>query len=332
MKTYYPISHESAVQFWRNATSKKYLSNFTLQSRKLVALPIEYSCPDVQEIANQIHTKLGIEFPIVMVVPNVNAFKKKPTVKTVVRPKALPNGSFISLADKILIASPEYCFLTFSRSLPFEKLVEFSNNLCSMYLIDKSAEHGQSSFLPICTVKSISKYLSQVENFKGIIVARKAIKYSVDNSNSPMESKLAVILIIPRSRGGYGLPKMKMNYHAELSKRASKLIGRDSIMVDMCWPEEKVVVEYDSDETHLNSKQHEFDKARINALTQSGYTVITITKKDLYSINKLDTIVDTIRKALNLRNESKMLTKYFDKRKSVIMNLFYQKNTYNAYL
>lgn len=251
-------------------------------------------------------------------------FRHTRWVKNVIRTKYLPPASFISLNDNVLVASPEYCFLSIATTLEFENLVETANNLCSMYLNDTSAEHGQIPFEPVCTVELIKKFLNNIENFRGIHIAQTAIKYAVNNSNSPIESKLAVIFCIPKMRGGNGFKKMKMNASISLCEKARKLVGRNELVVDMVWPKEKVIVEYDSDETHLTSGQHAFDKSRVNALNLSGYRVITITRKDLYSLKNFDAISEVLRKALRIRPNKPALEKYYDIRKKVFKNLFYK--------
>lgn len=326
MKTLYPISHESALQFWRSSKSWKHLKKLSINERKLSRVPEKYLCSVTNDSAIYIHDELRLEYPIVFMVAERKSFIYSSRIKTVLRPQNLTQSSFSNINENIIIATPEYCFLTLAKNTPFEELVEIANNLCSRYLIDENKEYGQCTMDEhVCNTTLIRKYLTGVKNYKGLKKAILAVKYAVDNSNSPMESKLAVIICIPKVRGGYGLPKMKMNYYIKLSEEGAKLVGCEWLMVDMVWLNEKVIVEYDSDEAHLDSNQHSFDMARINALNQSGYRVITITKKDLRSVRNLDAVMEVLRMALHLRNNKKELEKYIDRRRNVMINLFYKK-------
>jgi len=324
LRNLYPISHQSAFEFWRNAVNLKYLKKLSVAERKITSLPEKYVCPAGHEVALKIHNTFGVEYPVILMQPAANNLQHSKWLKCVVRPKGIPPSSFVEIGHGVMVASPEYCFISLARNTSIEKLVEVANNLCARYLIDEAGAYGQRSMdMPICTVSSIEKYCSKVKILKGINKARVAIKYAVDNSNSPMESKLAVILCLPKNRGGYGFKKMKMNYCVHLSEIAAKHMGRETLMVDMVWPKEKVAVEYDSNASHLTSSQHAYDKERVNALIQSGYRVITITSTDLRNLKALDAVTELLRFEIHIRSKKAELEKYRDKRLGVLKNLFY---------
>lgn len=323
MKIYYPIAPQSAIQFWREALGKGKIKKRIITDKKYHIVPKEYLCPATIKKTEEIHEEVGIDLPITFVQPAKKYIRHTRAVNSIVRAKNLPQEAFLSMGRGMLMASPEYCFLYFANVLSYEKLVELGNDLCSIYVIDKKAKTGQSSSHSICSADELEEFVEKVRNFKGVKNARAAIKFVVDKSKSPRESKLAAIMFIPVKRGGYGLPKGLMNFRISLSKDGVALAKCKFLSGDIVWLDQKLVVEYDSDLTHLESNQHAFDKARVNALNQSGYRVITITKKTLSSLNDLDEMADTIRKALGLRSQKQELDKYKEKRWEVMKNLFY---------
>jgi very-short-patch-repair endonuclease len=50
---------------------------------------------------------------------------------------------------------------------------------------------------------------------------------------------------------------------------------------DLLWREKRVIVEYDSDQSHSGSAARRYDAIRHNALTAQGYRVIHISREDL---------------------------------------------------
>ncbi len=99
-------------------------------------------------------------------------------------------------------------------------------------------------------------------------------------------------------------------------------MGCDRLTGDMVWYEEKVIVEYDSNTTHLNSSQAAYDKKRAAAFMQVGYTVITLTPEDLKSLASLDKAFSVIRSSLGLKNVDHELTRNIKKRSEVFHLLF----------
>lgn len=91
-----------------------------------------------------------------------------------------------------------------------------------------------------------------------------------DFSASPQESRLYIILTLPRSYGGFGLKDLKFNCRIKLSKEAQTICGRTHIKPDLCNLKNKVAIEYDSDTFHSEISQNRTDKKRLDALNYDG--------------------------------------------------------------
>ncbi|WP_417341431.1 hypothetical protein [Gordonibacter urolithinfaciens] len=130
---------------------------------------------------------------------------------------------------------------------------------------------------------------------------QRILPYLADGSASARESKLALILGLPLSRGGYGLGIPLMNYEVSANSAARAISGRRSFRCDLCWPEAKLDVEYQSREHHEGEVSRLRDSRRANALVAMGWIVIGVTNDELDSMLATDTIAASIRKRLGKR-------------------------------
>ena len=263
--------------------------------------------------------------PLHVMVPDLDSRRYLKGFSYHLQPKNLPESSFIKLNPLLSICSPELCYLQAAlsiKSLP--KLVCFANDLCAIYVKDNSIQYQQRQRESITSTAEIRHYLESVTGVHGIKQARKAIRYSVDRSNSPMESKLAVLCRLPFRLGGYSLPEPKMNYEITLSADASRHLLRESIKCDMVWPERKVALEYESNLTHLSVAQHGYDKSRATALQLSGYRVVYVTSQDLKNFQTVEKVFQMLRNTLGLRRNKDVLAKNIDVRRQAVSELLFQ--------
>lgn len=65
-----------------------------------------------------------------------------------------------------------------------------------------------------------------------------------------------------------------MNYEVRASRAAEALTGKKSFRMDLCWPERKLDVEYQSREWHEGEASRVSDSRRANALMSMGWTVV----------------------------------------------------------
>ena len=233
-------------------------------------------------------------------------------------PTLLPSGSFTPVCDLLNISSPEYTFLQAALNLPIHKLVRLANDLCAMYLIDSDSDTFQRNRDPVTSVESIKCFLDRAKGLKGVQLARQAITYALDNSNSPKESQLATLARLRGVHGGYGTSGQILNLNVTLSKKGAEYYGRSTCCCDMVWPKEKIVLEYDSNLTHLTREQHAIDKSRATALTMSGYQVISVTADKVSSFHKIEDLFWGLRRMLGLKAGEAEREKHYEKRWKVV--------------
>ena len=123
--------------------------------------------------------------------------------------------------------------------------------------------------------------------------------------------------------GGFGLDQPELNKRIDLSKKASKVFGKDHYVCDMFWTDKKIAVEYDSDQQHTGSDRIASDSIRRNTLESSGIKVVTITKQQLYNSIELTRAAQTIAGHMGRRLFSRKCnfnTKHQELRKQLLKN------------
>ncbi|MBQ9814542.1 MAG: hypothetical protein IJM53_02500 [Lachnospiraceae bacterium] len=328
------INSVSAFEFWRNARCQLNADQYSFKNRDLVDLPLEYEFKMNNKLALFLTEQLKISPPLYVVAPRAGLRSECIETKCSTRPKHLPPRSFVEVPcpglgpmHKVLVACPELCFVQLAPQLHFEELVYLGFELCGTYVFDKFAAAGQLRREQIATADSIRDYVSQAHDMKGLIKARQAARYLIDNSNSPMESKIVTNAVLPFFRGGYAVPFPVLNERAQLTVKGEKALRQDEVVPDALWRRQRVTLEYDSDLTHLSSEQHDRDQNRSNAVTASDFKGISFTRADFKNPENSYMAFTTLRGVLGMRDEEATLRKYADKRKEVFQRLFGQKQS-----
>ena len=271
-------------------------------------------------------SELSFKMPVHIAVPKKMNRAKSDEIIYHAMSKRVPPESFQKLADGVFISCPELCFLQAAAELPVFKMVQLANNLCAMYILDSYEDYGQRRRDPITSVNEIRQYLEGIHRFPNIQNAKVAIRYALDHSNSPMESNLATLGMLPWRYGGYGLKAPVLNLDVNLSDTGAEHLGRETVCCDMVWTEEKVVLEYDSNLAHLSPDQHAKDKRRITALSLSGYQVISVTANEVRSFRTIEELFLRVRKALGMKTDPERIETNFEKRYDVVHDIMFPKS------
>ena len=255
-----------------------------------------------------------LQGPVHIMVGSADERRPSKELKPHVKPHLLPEDSILRMSDQLQIICPELCFLLAAQSLPIPALVKLACELCAIYMPDSSSPYGQRDRSQITNVARIQDFLKKCGHISGIRKANIAIRYALDRAKSPAEVQLAVRSCLPRRYGGYALEKPELNYNIWLSPESSALLGRDYCCCDMVWPDKMLVVEYDSNLTHLKKDQHYYDQRRKNALVLSGYTVLTVTAEMLKSFPMMERVFMDLRKLLGMQARKEWFDQFVDER------------------
>ena len=131
---------------------------------------------------------------------------------------------------------------------------------------------------PVLTLASLAEVLEALGSrgySQAVHRAQKVRELAFDGSASPMETSLALLLTLPLEFGGFGLPRPQLNVPIDVSASC----GQMTVTPDFLWREQRVALEYDSDEFHVNKGREQAgrDALRANALLAGGYRVFRAT-------------------------------------------------------
>ena len=208
---------------------------------------------------------------------------------------------FRRIGKNAYITSPELTFVHMATRLETIDLIRLGMELCGTYAPCPFSDRfdGRS---PVTDKQRILSLCERAAGIPGAAIATKALRWVVDNSNSPAETALVLFLCLPVRLGGYGFEFPDMNPETPLGKRSSQMLGQQEKMrCDLHWVDQRVVVEYDSDQEHLTSQSASRDAARRNVLGYKDIEVITVRKPMIDSPRAFDNVVKQLARALGRR-------------------------------
>lgn len=224
---------------------------------------------------------------------------------------------------------PEYLFLQMAETMIFLDLLLLGFELCGTYFsgqgIDAFANTSIASpkHKPFTRANKITRFLDSdvASQTNGIAQATQASKFLLDNSYSPRESALALMLTLPRRLGGYALPRPLLNQRINIPRSSSQLIRNDHFKCDLLWPKEGLAIEYDSDLHHVGAQKIAKDASRRDALALLGIQVITVTNKQFASMNEMDKVAHTVAKTLGIRQRNEKRYNYQTRKIQLLQQL-----------
>jgi len=151
---------------------------------------------------------------------------------------------------------------------------------------------------PLTSTVKLAAFLQSMPGTHGISKARKALAYVIDNSASPAETALTILLTLPYKYGGFGLPKPELNHDILVGKAAQKAAGKSRYCCDLYWPAAKLAVEYDSNAYHTGADRIASDAKKRNALDFMNIQVVTVTWAQIKNIVELKRVALLLAKCL----------------------------------
>jgi hypothetical protein len=325
----YFISHQSALEFWRNARIRASQSKAVLPHKVVSSKHLPTKPDDTVHLSKGFWEKIGqprnLSLPLHILVANANARNASLSLKSHVWSRPLPQGSFLDVgnagsvdnvgsaasgADSVggclAVSSPEFCFLQMASVLTLEDLIKLGFEFCGTYSETLDGSSCVQCEKPLTSVARIKAYLAKVGGSQGSLKALRALKHVLDGSASPMETNLTLLLCLPNLLGGYGLPKPLLNHRIDITPRAKKTTSGRYYRCDLYWPVQKLAIEYDSDLFHTGPQRIADDSRRRNDLAALGIMVITVTRRHMNSSEQFGQVAQFIarqtKKRLRLKN------------------------------
>jgi len=210
------------------------------------------------------------------------------------------SGMFCKIAENAYVTSPEMTFVQMATRLDMIDLILLGMELCGTYAPCPYADRFDER--PAVTNRDrLVEFCKRATGVRGAATATRALRWVVDNSNSPAETALVLFLCLSVRLGGYGFEWPDMNPETPLGKRASNMLGHPTMRCDLHWVDKHVVMEYDSDQEHLSSQSASRDAWRRNVLGYKDVTVITVRKPMIADATAFDDVVRQLAHALGRR-------------------------------
>ena len=215
---------------------------------------------------------------------------------------ALPRQPFACVAKDLYAAVPNFALC---QKAALEKdavaLLLLLWEACGTYQTSATGFAERYQVTPITTFRSLALFVASNSAVRGARKIARLLRYVSAYAASPREAQLALLLGLPLRYGGYNLGIPQMNWRVEAKGEARSIARRSHFRCDLCWPEARIDMEYQSREMHGGEEKRVDDSRRANALTEMGWTVVGVTGDELASITATDAIADALRKRLGKR-------------------------------
>ena len=221
-------------------------------------------------------------------------------IETSVRKGPFHPRSFMRIEDGLYVSTPEMAFCEMASVLSLERLIALGFELCGTYRHASTFGLARYDATPLTSPGALASFIEKSPQFKGVKKARRALPCILAGSASPRESELAMLLCLPYSLGGYGLPHPTMNAEMPLPKNVAAT-GRSSLRCDLYWPAARLDVEYDSAEFHSAERLLANDSMRRIALESMDVTSVNLTAEHLRRASLFDEAAQGIARILGKR-------------------------------
>ncbi len=262
-------------------------------------------------------------------------------LRTKVLSAPIPAGGFLELlpgADskkllhipdglRIFIESPELAFVhrahalesyvardVISRHAAVLRLLEFGDECCGWYSRDPgNPQKGKIRYdepgwcTRFATPEAIRAFVENTCHIDGLKLARKACKYIIDESGSPIESYINHGFTLPPRLGGVSMGFPLANKQLVTSDAIKALLKHSSLRPDMQWPELMTVVEYYGDEEHAGKPARIEDKNRMQDYTTADYAAFPLMFDDVRNTAAFGKTIEMLAREFMKRGMSREL-------------------------
>lgn len=216
-----------------------------------------------------------------------------------------PEFSFFDMGNGVLVMAPWLCFALMAKRLSLSECMLLGMELCGCYSThpqhlarmqalgdEETLKRGYLIRPPLTTPQKLEASLSTLYANGRNVKSLQAARWLAENSRSPMESRLYLLLCLKGVRGGYGISRPLLNCRIELPAWVARASDRQYFECDLYWPSARVAVEYDGQNTHSTAPQRARDNVRRNMLEHLGIRVVVLDKCQLSNERETD---DTVR-------------------------------------
>lgn len=192
-------------------------------------------------------------------------------------------GSMVTrITDGLFVVNPSINFVQAAGWLEPLELIEYGYELCGNYAMpltsNATENNGYRKRNALTTVATIRESMHDLAGTHGLKRARSALGFVRDGSRSPMETALALMVVLPSSQGGLGYTDIRMNRRVDVPEKLRKTFSSKYLELDLFAQKEHVAIEYDGiAHSELGRRTHDADRA--SALGLLGIRLRTITSQ-----------------------------------------------------
>lgn len=297
----------SSLRYWRS--KDPYHGEQLIIERMQDGSPVEFAHTIKQLETIQFWGLRPEDGPLDIVVPDASLRTGTSKLSVTVLPSSIFPRAFCRAYKDVCVCSPELTFILMGAKCSFYPLLELGYELCGSYSIDDSNE-GFFNHDPLTTAQDILEVLDGACRIRGSEPARKAVRHIVDNTRSPSESVLAMMLALPTKLRGFGLDGFTSNEAIPVSVRLRSQTSLPDITPDLYWRDHSLCVEYESTGFHgaastspdigvrrrLNRMLLAKDSRKRRAYDALGITALTVTGEELADFEELTRIARVLSK------------------------------------
>ncbi len=218
-----------------------------------------------------------------------------------VRSAPAPAEDMVVASSGVRVPVPELCFVQIAEQLPFHQVVKAGCALCSTFSLDPSQPFGLVERKPLTTQAELASFIDFHPGLRGVKNARVAVGHIGEGAASPAEIYQMMVLTLPPRWGGFGLRSLEANRVVRLGKKAAGMAGRAYVVPDLCDFEHRLAIEYDADATHTYGEQLSRDATKRMALESMGMKVITVTTRQLASLDRMRDVAKEAARIMGTR-------------------------------
>lgn len=236
-----------------------------------------------------------IPSPIELMVGSAKSRRRARGVSCHVWRGHLPKNSFFALDEGVYVTSPELALVQQASQLHQVSLCKMLGRYLGTWT-PANNERGQDERAPLTSFEVLNDYVQSLGHVPGKTNLKLAMAYTCEGAASAPETSLQLALCLPPELCGLNILQPTMNYEVDLSAEAQIMYPRDTIRIDLCWPQEWFGLEYQGEE---HGKQLGEDCSRWFAAREMGYELWLLAKEQLESATRMKHIAREVAKRIN---------------------------------
>ena len=326
------FSHVWAIWWWRNTYVQAKADSLRSSECDLGIVPTSVEELE-QSRANEVRLELisrnfPHNLPMELITNDSAQHARMTHIKVRCWNGFVPFGA-ICKAGQHHVSSPEFCFVQIAsdiRRICQERLerwqyvvvlVELGCELCGTYSKRESSRGFVNRDVPLVGTWHMRSFASYVAYSRGASLAYEALRWVIDGLNSPMETVVYLMLCLPRTWGGMGLPKPRSNWSILVPSDLQNKTPKQCVIPDLYWPEFGLAVEFFGEDFHLGREHEDSDRQEIEQ--DMGLKVVTFWKDDVLNLRRFNAKAASV--AHYLGQQLPEASKEFEKLQSTLQGM-----------